>query len=290
MINLNDMLTFLAVVDARSFSAAADQLGRTRSAISQAVSRLEADVGARLLYRSTRSLTLTEAGSRLVERCRDIKRSYEDALNDIQDSAGKLSGNITVTAPHALCGSVLVPAVARFAESHPNMNVRLIADDARIDLIGAQIDLAIRVGQPSGQTARVAKVGTLGESLYASRSYVESQGGVPSTARELIGWSHIANDWQGTPTSYDLASGDRLEVQPQFRCNAFPQIMALVTESLGVARLPDMAAHKLVAHGDLVCLAQLGKVPIYSVHHFDKRPPAKIKSFLSALRKQFQRT
>mgnify|MGYP001825377918 CR=1 FL=1 len=288
--NLNDMLVFLAVVDERSFSAAAEQLNRTRSAVSQAVSRLESDVGARLLYRSTRSLALTEAGARLASRCRDIKRNYDDAIGDLQDVSEISSGLITVTAPHALCGSILIPTVAQFIATHANLSVRIIAEDARLDLIDAQVDLALRSGQPSGQTARITKIGGVGESLYASKSYVDECGGIPSDLEKLRDWDHIANEWQGTPISYELNLGTNLTIKPRIRCNAFPHVMTAVYASLGVARLPDPAAKDGVRAGQLLRIAELGVSPIYAVHQFDKRPPKWVKSFVQALRNQMQGT
>lgn len=287
-LGLADMLVFLEVVEARSFSAAAERLGRTRSAISQAVSRLEEDVGSRLLYRSTRSLTLTEPGTRLLTRCHDIRQSYDGAVADMMSLSHDPSGHLTVTAPHALCASFLVSAVGRFLAEFPEMSVRLIAEDARIDLIEAQIDLAIRVGTPDGQTAKVSKLGQLGESLFASPDYIAQQGGVPQDIRDLCQWRHIANDWQGTPITYTTTDGAQFKVEPRLRCNSFPNILTLTEASLGVARLPDSAADPSIRSGRLVALADLGSTPIHSMHQFDKNPPPKVRRFLETLRVQLR--
>lgn len=287
--SINDMLVFLSVVDARSFSGAAQQLGRTRSAISQAVTRLEEDVAARLLYRSTRSLTLTDAGARLAGRCRDIRRTYTDAVGDLQDLGEHLHGTITITAPHALCGSLLVPVLRDFMESNTDLDLRLIADDASVDLIEAQIDLAIRAGETDAQTARVTTVGTMSESLYASPAYVDGQGGIPDQPQQLVKWSHIANDWQGTPVAYRFGSGGTLSIHPRIRCNAFPQVIALAVASMGLARLPDAAADPHVGKGELVPVAALGTTPIYAVHQFGNRPPQKVRRFVDLLRAHLRR-
>ena len=287
--NLNDMLVFLAVVDERSFTAAAKQLDRTPSAISQTVSRLESDAGTRLLFRNTRSLKLTEAGARLASRCRDIKSSYDDALHDLHDVSEASSGIVTVTAPHALCGTILIPTVAEFIAAHGNMNVRIIAEDERLNLIDAQVDLALRSGVPSGKEARVTKIGSVGESLYASTSYIEERGGIPNDLRQLLNWDHIANEWQGTPISYKFNSGTHLTVKPRIRCNGVPDILAAVSSSLGVAHLPDPVAKAGVQAGELSLIANLGISPIYATHHFDKHPPKWVKRFIRALRHQIQR-
>ncbi len=284
--NLNDMIVFLSVVEAQSFSAAADQLGRTRSAVSQSVSRLEADVGARLLYRTTRSLTLTEAGTRLLSRCRDIKLNYDSAVLDLQNIAKAPTGSLTATAPHAMCSAILMPAIVRLNLKFPEISVRIIAEDARIDLIEAQIDLAVRVGRPSGQTAMISKLGVVKESLYVSTEYLKGKGGIPGDLNELGKWDHIANDWQGSPIKYTLNSKTELTITPRIRCNAFPHVARATIDGLGVARLPDIAMQESVALGQVVAIAEIGTAPIYSMHHFEKRPPPKVKALIAALRAQ----
>ena len=150
------MQVFLAVVEARTFTAAAERLGRTKSAVSQAVSRLENDTGERLLYRSTRSLSLTEAGTQFYAHCRDIRDTYDKALLAIK---AKPSGTLSVTAPHAICKSVVDPAIAKFIELYPDIGVRLLADDSPVDLIESQVDIAIRVGDLAQKSTKVSKFG-----------------------------------------------------------------------------------------------------------------------------------
>ncbi len=285
---LADMLTFLEVVEARSFTGAAEALGRTRSAVSQAVQRLEGDIGARLLYRSTRALTLTEAGTQLAGRCRSIKASYDEALEDLETASEKVAGLMTVTAPHALCASFVAPAIARYLARNPDLRLRLIADDARIDLIEAQIDLAIRVARPEGQSARVAKLGAMSESLYAHPTYISGRGGLPADLKELADWRHIANDWQGTPITYRFTDGTAVTIEPHIRCNAFPQVLAFAAAALGLARLPDSAAGPEVTAGRLANVAAIGSSDIYAMHQYDKRPPPKVRGFIATLRESLR--
>jgi DNA-binding transcriptional LysR family regulator len=287
--NLNDMLCFLAVVEARSFSAAAAQLNRTRSAVSQSITRLEDDLGVRLLYRSTRTLSLTEAGTKFVGRCKEIKAIYHDAVSLVRDNSQQQIGSIVVTAPHALSDSDLIPALAEFTSKYPNLRVRIIADDARLDLIEEQVDLALRVGEPTGHTARISKVGIVQEALYASADYVAGRGGVPDEPSELASWDHIANAWQGTPVIYKIGSGAPLKVEPRIRVNTFYQLRSGACASLGVARLPDRAVTDLVKSGTLVRLVALGSMSAYAVHHFDRRPPKWITALVGMLRRQMKR-
>lgn len=281
--NLNDMMVFLAVVETHSFSEAARQLGRTRSAVSQSVTRLESDISARLLYRNTRSLNLTEAGAQFAVHCREIKRTHDSAISEIHENAGSLSGQISLTAPHALCSALVVPAMKIYLAENPNMTVRLFADDAHIDLIEWSVDLAVRAGEASTQSARVSKLGVVGVSLYASRAYLDSRGGPPDDLAELADWDHIVNDWQGLPIRYVLGDGTEFSIQPRFRCNAYPSIIEATFQSLGVARLADHAVRASHLSDELVAITPLTETPIYTVHQFESRPPKKVKLFIDAL-------
>lgn len=288
--DLNDMLVFREVVEARSFTAAAKRLGRSKSAVSQTMTRLEADLDCRLLYRSTRSLSLTEAGARLYAHCRDLKDSYDAALADLRSDAMDPSGTLTLTAPHALCAPLVVPAIARFLALYAGMRVRLVAEDAPVDLIEARIDLAIRVGYPKAQAAHISKLGSVGESLYASPDCVARMGGPPRDLAALLAWDHIANDWQGDPVRYRALDGSHLRVAPRIRCNALPDILRLAETGAGVALLPDLAAKESLARGALHRLFAISVTPVHSLHHFRTRPPKKVQSFTKLLRAELRQS
>lgn len=285
---LEDMQVFLEVVDARSFTAAAERLGRTKSAVSQAVTRLEDDLGLRLLYRSTRSLSLTDTGARFYSHCRDIRSSYDSALSDIKSSDGEPRGTLAVTAPNALCAPVIVPAIAKLLELHDNIGVRLLADDSPMDLIESQIDLAVRVGEPHLQSAKISKLGVLREGLYASPECVAACHGIPENMNAIADWPHVANDWQGTPVRYEGPDGSIIRVHPRIRCNGLHDILQLAEAGAGVARLPDIAAAESVARGKLIRLFEVGTAPVYAMHLFPKRPPRKLRTFVELVRKQLR--
>ncbi len=285
--SLADMMVFHEVVEARTFTAAATRLGRTKSAVSQAVSRLEADLGTRLLQRSTRVLSLTEAGQRFYSRCIEVRTAYDQAVEEARSDASQLSGTLSITAPHALSGSVVASAIAEFAQEHQEMRVRLIAEDSRLDLIGFAIDLAIRVGRPEGQAARVLRIGSLQDGLYASERYVEAKGGVPSEAEELAEWAHIANEWQGDPLVYKLAGGATLKVAPRIRANSTPDVLRLTELGLGVSRVPDLDTMQREGPR-LVRVAAMSAAPLYATHNFAARAPRKVTAFIRILKRQLQ--
>ncbi len=282
--NPADMLVFLEVVDARSFTGAADQLGRTKSAVSQTISRLEDDLGCKLLYRSTRLLSLTEAGSRFYAHCKELRHTYENALADIGNATSAEEGTLTVTAPHALSAALLVPAIMTVTQNFPKLKIRLWSADAAINLAEARIDVAIRVGDPKLQGARASKLGDIRESLYASPSYVENQSGFPRQLADLASWDHIANDWQGNPVSYNTPSGQHLRVKPKIRCNTMPDVRHLAITGAGVALLPDLTVRDALDAGQLVTVMPLDTSPVFAIHEYGRHPPKKVTAFIEIIR------
>jgi DNA-binding transcriptional LysR family regulator len=279
-----DMFVFLAVAEARSFTAAAANLGKTTSAVSQAVSRLEQDLDCRLFTRTTRAIALTEAGALAVSQCGEIHRAYQTAKTDLQSLETSPTGVLSVTAPHALSGSIVAPALTRFCRDNPELSVRLVADDAPINLVDRQIDLSLRVGNPTGQSARIAKIGSLTEALYAHPDYVTGKGGVPSALANLSTWDHIANEWQGSPVTYAGRGGPALRVVPRFRCNTASDVLTFCEAGAGVALLPVSTANQAVERGTLSPLFTIAKTPIFAMHQYDTRPPAKVSKFIAMLR------
>ena len=287
-VSLDDMQVFVEVVRSRSFTGAADRLNRTRSAISQTITRLEDQLGTRLLHRSTRTLSLTDVGGRFFVHCNEIENTYNSALSEIHTYRSQPAGILSVTAPNELSRIVVVPVIKSFVEHYPDIRVRLLADDSRIDLIQSQIDLALRVGAPSAQTAKVSKLGVLVDGLYASPDYIAARSGRPSDLSGLAEWDHIVSDWEGIPTCYSTEDGSTIKVIPRIRCNTFHDLKLLVESGAGVGRIADIAAAESVEIGSMIKLFDVGVSPIYSMHYFAKRSPAKISKFLQLIRSKIK--
>lgn len=283
--NPTDMLVFLEVVDARSFTSAADRLGRTKSAVSQTISRLEDDLGCKLLYRSTRTLSLTEAGARFYTHCKELRHTYENALSDVGDANSAEEGLLTITAPHALSTPLLLPVITEFMQRFPKLKIRLSSTDAAVNLAESRIDLAIRVGEPTLQGARVTKLGDIRESLYASPDYIEQQPPFSGQLNDLESWDHIANDWQGNPVTYIAPNGQRLRIKPKIRCNSLPDVRYLAVAGAGVALLPDLAVHDALEAGKLTTIIPMETSPVFALHEFGRYPPKKVTAFIDMMRK-----
>jgi len=279
-LNPNDLLIFLTITETRSITEAAARNGLTKSAVSQALKRLEDAIGAKLLFRTTRSLSLTEAGMRLLPMCRKMREAQQEIDAAIADLTDK-SASLTVTAPHALCQPLLIPLLAQISDT----DIRVIADDAALNLVDHQIDLAIRVGAPAPQSAQITRIGTLNESLWASDVLVRKMGGIPGDLRVLETWPHVANDWQGSPLRYALENGEMLSARPRFRCNTVHGVLGFITGRSAIGLLPDILAS---SHPGLARVAPVSQSPVYALHQHGKTPPPGLRDLIRALRQRLK--
>ncbi|MBB4380592.1 DNA-binding transcriptional LysR family regulator [Bradyrhizobium sp. SBR1B] len=145
-INLNRLAYFAAVVDAGSFTRAAERLGITKTVVSQQVARLEAELKTALLLRTTRRVEPTEAGRLLHARCVMILRTAEDAVDELAQTNAEPMGMLRIAAPNDYGATMIAPLAAKFARKYPACAVELILSDTRTDLLANQIDLSGSAG------------------------------------------------------------------------------------------------------------------------------------------------
>ena len=291
--NFNDMAALAEVVEAGSFTAAAERLGRGKSALSQSITRLESDLGVRLIQRTTRRLSLTEAGQRFYRHCQHIREIHALALEDAHSEAGALSGRLCVTAPHALAPALIRPAVTAFARAHPAVEITLLSDDGQLNLVEHGIDLAVRADMPRDQSLKVSKLGAFRDLLCAHRDLVAQRGGLPESLADLKTWPHIGNHWQGSQIAYQRRGETAIRIEPRLRCNAFHDVLGFVGEGLGVALLPDIAIREDLRSGEILSLFprdEIAPVTIYAAHAFDRFPPRRVSAFISCLRQHLSQT
>jgi DNA-binding transcriptional LysR family regulator len=145
--NHADLSSFLAVARHKSFRKAADELGCTPSALSHALRNIEERLKIRLLNRTTRSVALTEAGERLVERLTPAFRDIADALDDLNHYRGQPIGTLRINASRPSTQMVLLPLVTRFLAAHPAVNVEIVVDDSLVDMVSENFDAGVRFGE-----------------------------------------------------------------------------------------------------------------------------------------------
>jgi DNA-binding transcriptional LysR family regulator len=289
---LKRMALFAEIVDSGSLSAAARRVGSTPSAVSQQLRLLEEALGLVLLHRSTRRLTLTEAGERYYPACAAMvaqARSADQALERLRDEP---EGELRLAAPIGF-GELLAAALEPLRR-HPRLRLHLLLDDTPIDLIGERVDLALRVGRFTDSSLVARRLGELQRQLCAAPRYLAERGW-PRHPAELAG-----HDWLGLPPrgaaadtlSFQGLQGEREEVRVEARLFASQvtalQAMAVAGWGLYVGMADDV--RQPMAEGRLAPVLpdwRLEPAAVFAVTPRRGEQPAKVRHALQALQQHF---
>jgi DNA-binding transcriptional LysR family regulator len=185
--NLSDVVLFAAVVEAGGFRVAAHKRGMSASSLSDCIRRLEADLGVRLLNRTTRSVTPTEAGARLLQRLRPALEEIDAAFNDLDDSTRRPVGTLRLNVPVPTARFVLPRLIPVFLERYPGVSVEVAMDNALIDIIAAGYDAGVRYEESLAKDMIAVPIGPRRQRFVAAASsrYLH-ENGVPQHPRELL--------------------------------------------------------------------------------------------------------
>jgi len=304
MDDLRPLAVFAEVVDAGSMSAAARRLGMSPSAVSQTIRALEQHGGVTLLHRSTRKLALTEAGERYYPHCQRMLEAARAAAQSLQLARDAPTGELRVSAPVGFANH-LAPALAPLLAEAPQLRLRLLVDDAMIDLIDARIDVAIRVGRLADSSWVARRLCDFDTILCASPDYL-ARAGTPATPQQLPAhqWlalgreasapglpdglaasggagpapaaRHLGKSGMATsrPVAMTLdaqsADGERQRVHVQARIASNNQIslQQMCEHGLGIAHLGHADVVPALARGALVRLLprwRFGSLPVWAV-------------------------
>lgn len=288
MDDLKRMAMFATVVRHGSMSGAARALGLSTSAVSQQVRQLEREGGVTLLHRSTRKLALTEAGARFHERCAALYAAAEQARAELAASRNAPSGELRLSAPVGFARHV-APALGALLAGHPALRLRLLVDDAPIDLINARIDLAIRFGRLPDSTWAARRLCAMQWWLCASPGWV-ARHGLPSHPDPLLShhWLGMVRDGGGLIVDSRSPQGEArsLRVEPRIASNNQLSIQQMCEAGLGVALMGSMDVHADVESGHLVRLLpdwSFGGLGIWAVTPQRDAQPAKVRQAIAAL-------
>ena len=266
--DIEDLRTFVAVADAGGVSAAARRLGVAKSIVSRRLLRIEAELGAQLLARTTRGAALTEAGVTFREHAARAAAEIDAARETILPD-GQLQGRFRVAMPLTFGPTHFAPVLAEMARLHPQLHVHAAYSDRYVDLIADGFDCAVRGGYLPDSNLIARRVGAIHGRLVASPAYVAAHG-EPESPADIVEHEALM---QGTET-WQFLDGDKVvSVQPQGRLKADSAI-ALATAAaagLGVAWLPDCITHQHLASGALIPIMTRHPVPPASAYVV--RPP-----------------
>lgn len=294
MDRLKLMETYVQVVESGNFSEVARREQTTQSAISKQIQALENQLGVKLLVRTTRSHSMTEAGKLYFERCRQILENVEEARLEVHHAEHDVSGLLRVAAPMAFGRLHLVPRLESFYQRFPQMRIDLQLNDNFVDLVAAGIDVTFRVGELKDSRLIARHIGTIPRALIASKDYLAKHGR-PRTIQDLakhncLLYTGISNfgEWVFTHPQKGLQA---VSVSSNFQSNSSEAIRQGVLEGLGISYSPTWIYGEDLRAGRVEQLLtdwKTSELPLNVVFQPSRRPSLKIKCFVEFFLSEFQ--
>lgn len=293
--NIAGLAVFAKVVEFESFSKAAEDLGLSKSAVSKQIAALEERLGARLLNRTTRRLSVTNAGARLFERCRLIVAEIEAAELEAGQLHSRPTGVLKVTAGMSLGHLDLAPAFSGFLEAYPELNMELALNDRIVDLIEEGYDVALRIGELETSSLMQRKLTDIRLVNVASPSYL-ARHGEPRHPSELsnhacISYSYV---WAGGAWRFKMPDrSHRFRITPRVQVNNGDAMARMVEAGSGITQLPTFLVHEGVRSGKLkTILAPFEPPPLglHAIYPQSRNLSVKVRVFIDFLAKHFTGT
>src|SRR4051812_11962356 len=288
---LNVLAAFVTVAEERSFTRAAKLLNISTSGLSHAIRRLEEQIGVRLLTRTTRSVSPTEAGEQLLAHLRPALADIRGTLTTLSGLQTKPIGRVRLLCPRLAAKTVLAPKLGRFAQHYPEVVLEVTTDDSRIDLVAAGYDAAIHFGEFIAQDMVAVRVSPdIQHAVVGAPSYFESHH-APSTPRDLL--SHRCINFRHRGESiykWELDKGDEsvaIAVSGSLVLDDEDLIMQAAIDGAGLALVADNRATSHLAKGELIRVMEDWTPPfpgffLYYPHR--KRQPAALSALIDTLR------
>lgn len=292
---LPSLLIFAEVASKQSFTAAAKQLGMSKSAVSQQLKRLEQHIGQQLLSRHTRAMSLTAAGEKLLSRCELLRDQVDLAFEELNSSKETPSGTFAITIPHVCERDIVIPALHQLCTEFPKIKPKILVTDEAKDLIQDNLDVAIYGGELKDSNYRALPIGTVSEIFCATPAYVQKHGQADKPD-DLLDHRIIAAPWQTGPLAIykNNALAEKISANVTYfaKTNTFPSAMEMTSQGMGVALLPEFAVQTAFASGGLVRVLpkyQGWQWPFYMVHRFHGEKPIHVARFYQLIKHFFSK-
>jgi DNA-binding transcriptional LysR family regulator len=285
--DLADVALFRAIASVGSLSAAARQMGTTPMLVSRRLAGLEAELGARLFHRTTRSLSLTPEGEAFLPHAVTLIETRDSALDSISDGGSGLSGVLKVTSPNVIGHSVVVPVVAELIAHNPALRVDLTLSDGVIDIATAGLDVAVRVALMKPSDMIATRLADNPFTLCASPGYV-ARFGEPTTIEDLAAHRciklHAMDTWPFTREG----EMHRVRISGPLSASTVDAVRAACIAGVGIAMLTYWDVNKQIGGGELqrIVLADVKplEIGIWAVFPTRTQMPARVRAFIDALR------
>lgn len=293
MSRLSEIQFFVQVAESGGIGVAADRLGVAKSAVSRRLKDLEGRLGVRLVNRTTRQLSLTEAGQSYYERVSRILADLEEADQNAAAVHGALTGRLKVAGPQSFGVQHLMPAITSFLDRNPGVSIEMDVNDRRVDLINEGFDLAVRIGELEDSSLIARRLAPVRNLVCASPSYIKSHG-VPQHPNDLVNHTYLryANVPERRIFSWFDETGREHAVTPKARLVANNgEILQSAAESgLGIISQPTFLIYRAVEQGRLVPIlthVEWWQLGAYAVYPPGRHLSAKVRVFVDHLASYF---
>jgi len=277
---------FVAVADCGSFTGAAQRLGTSSSNVSRRIARLEERLQARLFYRTTRQVTLTEMGRAFHAHCQRLVEEREEAFRAVGDLHGAPTGLLRMTCAVAYGERFVVPLVNGFLEAHPRLRVDIHLTNHPVDLVQEGYDLAVRLGRLTPSSLIATRLAPRAMYLCAAPDYL-ARYGTPHSLSELAGHRYLT----GTSDTWVFRTDDDREwlfqVRGPWRCNSGTAVLDAALRGFGLCQLPDYYVRDHIAAGRLVSLLEAHQPPntaVWAVYPERRHLAAKVRLMVDHLK------
>lgn len=291
MDNLRGMAVFATVVARGSMAAAADALGMTPSAVSQQIRKLEAHAQVTLLHRTTRKLTLTEAGEAFYRSCAQMLAIAEEAEQRLGEWREAPVGELRLAAPVGFSGKLITEALRPLLENHRQLRLQLFFHDEQIDLIEQRIDLAIRVGSLSDSSLVARHLAEWNNVICAAPAYLRRMPAIDHPQQlQGVDWLALNTVAHQAYLSFSGPGGEscKLRLEARVAANSMIALRQFTLDGLGVSAQPEPEVREALEEGRLVRLLPEWSLPPFGIYAVTPRrdaQPAKVKVAIDALRR-----
>lgn len=292
--NLNDLVAFLTVARERSFTRAAAKLGMSQSSLSHIIRDLETRLGIRLLTRTTRSVSPTEAGERLLNSVGPRLEEVEAELGSIAELREKPSGTVRITATDHATDAILMPKLDKFLRDYPDIKVEIITDYGLRDIVAERYDAGVRSGEQVAKDMIAVRIGPdMRMAVVAASSYFKLHP-APKKPQDLIAHNciNLRLPTHGGLYAWEFEKGNRelrVRVEGQLTFNGTPQMFNAALSGFGLGYVPEELAEPYIAKGKLKRVLE-DWCPPYSGYHLyypsRRQPSAAFALVVEALRYQ----
>ncbi|MCL1126586.1 LysR family transcriptional regulator [Shewanella surugensis] len=293
MKDIRKMVIFVQVANKASFTAAANSLDLGKSVVSEHISQLEAELGVRLFNRSTRQISLTEAGQIFLLHCEQMLKQAQAAQESVQNLRLQPKGTLRVSTTLDYGINYLSNILPQFNLLYPDLNLELIYDNTLTDLVAEQIDLAIRIGKPKDSSLKYRLLSKTHMTLVASPQYLE-QKGIPKQLADLMYHRWIGLNTFPSPinlTGHNLhiqkygqqKIKESISLKAKYSTNSPTANYALVQQHMGIAMLPDFTVKQGLLDGDIIQVLphyHFLEGDIFALYPYTRQLPTKTRLLL----------